>query len=274
MRHAALLAMCAAASWSTDVVRSQQCAWAGSSCMCGAVDVTAFAGKTWETTDAPSSGAESFSYKYTLCGMIPTGDLPSGCTPYADKPTFVKYSAASPQNCIQIGQLQPTAAVVGGNLQLTYTYQYGCKNVVTLSMSCSDSAANPGTVTAQSDSCVYALNWATKGMCGGICGKCSGGGLGGSSGWGLTFLVVFGLVLALYCGAGYTWQYKQSNRGSDAVPNIGFWRALPGLVNDGIVYTVERIKGQAQGYSKVDASAEGKPIKAGKATPEYGSAKE
>lgn len=43
-------------------------------------------------------------------------------------------------------------------------------------------------------------------------------------------------------GYAYMYRFKEA-RGVEAVPNIAFWRELPGLLKDGCVYTWGKIKG-------------------------------
>ena len=94
-------------------------------CLCAGVDVSILGDRTWTTKDTPG-GTDTYSYKFTICGTIPRPQLPSGCQPYADHPTFVKYSSNSPQNCIQIGQNRPHAVLLPSGPPLGYTTSHVC----------------------------------------------------------------------------------------------------------------------------------------------------
>ena len=55
------------------------------------------------------------------------------------------------------------------------------------------------------------------------------------------------MVLLLGCAAVYMLggylHYKR--RGGTKIPNAAFWRALPGLVGDGVGFTLAKLKGEA-----------------------------
>jgi hypothetical protein len=47
------------------------------------------------------------------------------------------------------------------------------------------------------------------------------------------FLIIFGVGAAAYCGVGIMLGRKKGLSGRDALPNLPFWTALPGLTKDG-----------------------------------------
>eukprot|EP00760_Papus_ankaliazontas_P027370 PhM_4_TR3300/c0_g1_i1/m.23798 len=69
------------------------------------------------------------------------------------------------------------------------------------------------------------------------------------------FLIVFFVGSALYLSVGFAYNYRMKElRGVEAVPNLEFWKDLPGLCKDGCVYFFElcksgvaRIRGQGSG---------------------------
>eukprot|EP01052_Picozoa_sp_SAG31_P048043 SAG31_NODE_9874_length_1218_cov_0.986595_1_plen_110_part_00 len=69
-------------------------------CECDGVSLAAEKGRQRVLTDAAG-----FTYKITVCGAIPTFDLPSGCQQYGQQATAIKYRDGSPDNCEQIGSV-------------------------------------------------------------------------------------------------------------------------------------------------------------------------
>ena len=68
------------------------------------------------------------------------------------------------------------------------------------------------------------------------------GGESGESKWGTTFLIYFCLVLVLYIAGGCYWnRRKHGLAGTQACPQVDFWRDLPSLVIDGNVFFWSRM---------------------------------
>lgn len=67
--------------------------------------------------------------------------------------------------------------------------------------------------------------------------------LGTGLNWGWFFITMLSITMALYCGIGMVWKYKKLGvTGIETVPNIEFWRDLPGLIKDGIAYFLKLVK--------------------------------
>ena len=175
--------------------------------------------------------AEGYAYSLAICGEIPKASLPSGCQQYAEHPSVVKYKGDNPADCIEIGSIGPCsqgecgmtgAPGAGGGVVVTYTYTYGCKNTFTLTMT-SGSDPAPGQVT--SNECSYTATWAAN--------------IGGGGTWVITWpVIIIVIVAAAALGGGTGYNIKKRNmQGAEAVPFIGFWRALPGLVKDGAMFS-------------------------------------
>jgi len=63
-----------------------------------------------------------------------------------------------------------------------------------------------------------------------------------SGGW--IFVIILCVVLPVYFIAGFIYGWKvKGQTGTEACPNIGFWRDLPGLIKEGFSFVITKIKG-------------------------------
>lgn len=61
--------------------------------------------------------------------------------------------------------------------------------------------------------------------------------------WGWFFIICFAVSAFLYFSIGMVYKYKKLGvTGLESIPNIEFWRDLPGLVKDGIAFTVTKVR--------------------------------
>jgi hypothetical protein len=85
--------------------------------------------------------------------------------------------------------------------------------------------------------------------CSGGCGKKpSSGGLSGGD----VFLIIFFVGFAVYFIAGAGYNYYRQKEGIELIPNVEFWRDLPFLCKDGVMFIVNKITGGSGGYSSVE----------------------
>jgi len=106
------------------------------------------------------------------------------------------------------------------------------KRTVKLRLTCGQS--NTVQFTEPED-CHYIAEFANK-------ASCSGGDDDGLSG-GSIFLIILMSAAFLYVAVGCGICYKKyEKRGLDACPHKDFWFALPGLVKDGVVFSIGKIK--------------------------------
>ena len=80
-------------------------------------------------------------------------------------------------------------------------------------------------------------------------GPLTGGGGGdvpgasGLSGGSLFLILLLGVAVPIYLGGGYFYNFKYTEkRGIEAVPQIEYWRQLPGLVKDGCLFSYAETK--------------------------------
>jgi hypothetical protein len=141
---------------------------------------------------------------------------------------------------MQVGSLGPTCGQgtcgmagekTANGVDVTFTYTYGCLNSFTISLTGGSDPA-PGAVT--STECVYTTSWAGLSSIGK--GDAASGAVSIFSI--VVFVIVFG-AFPMYIGVGIAVKVKGQGEALDieAVPQIEFWRSLPGLVKDGFVFT-------------------------------------
>lgn len=92
----------------------------------------------------------------------------------------------------------------------------------------------------------YRFFFKSKCACSGGC--YSGGGIGG---WLFIIFLLVGIVL--YVGIGMGWNHRKGLRGIELIPHLAFWKDLPALVKEGVLFSVEKIKGcvNRKGFTQV-----------------------
>jgi len=101
----------------------------------------------------------------------------------------------------------------------------------------------------------FLLKWKSKNACAtngkaiADSGSSSGGGLSGGS----IMMIIILVVVVVYLTAGIAYQkLKNHAEGLDLIPNKDFWTSLPGLVKDGVMFIVNKIRGTSGNtYSSV-----------------------
>jgi len=68
-----------------------------------------------------------------------------------------------------------------------------------------------------------------------------GGGGGGLGGWIFVIIVLVGLTV--YCLGGAIFMYTRGARGGEMLPNVEFWKELPGLMKDGAMFAKDKVFG-------------------------------
>ncbi|XP_046846386.1 uncharacterized protein LOC124440108 [Xenia sp. Carnegie-2017] len=59
---------------------------------------------------------------------------------------------------------------------------------------------------------------------------------------GTILCIIFLVVILLYLVIGIAWTHKQGAHGKERIPNYEFWREIPGLIQDGSVFSVKKTK--------------------------------
>jgi len=173
---------------------------------------------------------------------------PSGCTKLAPMLRIAK-----DKQCQAIGEvtkpvwnlLVPADPKAG--VMVTYAGAPAPDNqlVGTIQFKCEATVAATGTivnVAATTNQLNFNLTWtATKYGCPGAGpGPVTNTGLTGGS-WFL--IVIFAILLPVYLIAGIAYKaLREGARGVEMIPNLEFWKGLPGLVKDGVLYVFTGFK--------------------------------
>jgi len=76
--------------------------------------------------------------------------------------------------------------------------------------------------------------------------KNSGGGGGLSGGW--VFVIILLVSFFVYCAAGIAFmRIRKGATGAAMIPNVEFWKELPGLMKDGCIFTYRKIRAVTAG---------------------------
>jgi len=65
---------------------------------------------------------------------------------------------------------------------------------------------------------------------------------------GTVIMIVVIVVIVIYFGAGIAWnKFREQKDGVELIPNIEFWKELPGLVKDGVLFVGAKVSGHING---------------------------
>eukprot|EP01116_Phalansterium_solitarium_P011763 TRINITY_DN27539_c0_g1_i1.p1 TRINITY_DN27539_c0_g1~~TRINITY_DN27539_c0_g1_i1.p1 ORF type:complete len:238 (-),score=26.74 TRINITY_DN27539_c0_g1_i1:219-932(-) len=124
-----------------------------------------------------------------------------------------------------------------------------------INFSC-DKTAGTGTpvFNTETASKQYVFDWSSQYACAGAptpspsppSGSPGSKQAGGISG-GTIFLIVILCSTVVYLGAGVAWNYRRQETGVRLIPQVEFWTSIPGLVKDGALFIVAKIRGGGGG---------------------------
>ncbi|XP_019623690.1 PREDICTED: uncharacterized protein LOC109469593 [Branchiostoma belcheri] len=93
----------------------------------------------------------------------------------------------------------------------------------------------------------YSFQLSSPCACPGAGPGCAGGGLSGGS----VFLIILVVLAAVYVIAGAIFmKFVKGAQGSEVIPNIAFWKSLPGYVKDGVFFILSPCR-RSKGYESV-----------------------
>ena len=215
-------------------------------CKTGKVDLSHFKTRTPPQGFYTAEDIDSHSYYFDACGPISKVTC-EGSTVTMGPIVVQTYGDPPPQppdfpqdSCAALGKYSTQACHFTGmegkgNFTCDYSDGDGSRTVSIL-YTCAETFEQP--TAAQPDPMAspphYVITFAGPSMC------MAGGGAHGTS-WGTLFMILFPLSVALYFGGGYYYNHKYRDmHGVEAVPQIDYWKQLPGLVKDGCAFSYEQ----------------------------------
>jgi len=203
-----------------------------------------------------------FDYYFNVCG-----DSIKGCNNHKTSASQYQIFGGTSAGCIPLGEAWSEngkkdakwaefgnhgSDPASGGVSIKYFYGQVCstgseKFSLTLKIPCGTQKRTPGIFNdglepkkfvVEQDSasgCEYTITFPP------IEDGCPGSGRG--VGWGWYFIILFLLGMGLYFGVGIFFRVKKLGySGREAIPHLEFWESLPGLVIDGIKFTIEQCR--------------------------------
>jgi len=131
-------------------------------------------------------------------------------------------------------------------VQYTATGSDGNLRTATVSLVCDPNTEKTMTYNGESV-LVYSFTLTSKSCCPGS----SGGGGGGGLSTGSVLCIILTVLVVVYLVGGVLYMtYQKGATGVERIPNIDFWKDLPALVKDGVMFTVHCGKGSST-YSEI-----------------------
>ena len=196
----------------------------------------------------PMCGNNAFSMCPEACKDAATRMCGNGCAGLMAQ----QYTSSANSYCWSVGEwsngkdvsislYDPADPAQGVIYTMKHGDGQGCSGGATRSLSIAvqcpaagslGQAVFPTTITDLGN-CAYATTMSHPAAC-----PYSSGGTGGWT-WGNTFLLFLFLGGGLYFCGGAAFRYKQLDmRGMEVVPHLELWREVPGLVGDGIMFSI------------------------------------
>ncbi|XP_060570671.1 uncharacterized protein LOC132728961 [Ruditapes philippinarum] len=195
------------------------------------------------------SSSDGSTYSYNPCYPFTEGT--SSCTQAAACITSVGQTES-------IGDAQSAKFAYSednDDLELGYTSGSGLLTITQVKLKCDQHACQPS-LTAEGNQGLnqYALTLTTVCACPNGCNEdgpinCTPGSSSGGIGGGAVVLIIFFAFLFIYFVGGTVFlAVGRKARGKEMVPNVTFWSSLPGLVKDGVLFTLSPVLGKRSGY--------------------------
>jgi len=196
-------------------------------------------------------GPNNYIYYWNYCHPVkattgcPTGTVSGqiyqgSCTPIGYMPERIKDGVSGPKSGVTITYVNNADNKCGPSRTIP--------RQTILTLVCDKGGVESSLVSiTEPGTCIYDITIKSKYACpiGG------GGGVGGlSGGWVFVIILICGTALYLIVGVVVKWQVMHTEPGVELIPNIDFWRELPGLIKDGFFFVKSKITGAA-GYSSL-----------------------
>lgn len=195
--------------------------------------------------DSPESSGNNWQYYWAVCAPITT--VTCGADPTISNPAVIQdYGSETPPTldgqCAGLGAFSSERCQANGTKGMVCSYTGGDDDrSVDIVFSC-EGAPAPPTCVATGNS-AYTITMASPAACGKVApgpGPGPGGGSHGLSG-GSLFLILFAVAIVLYAGGGFAYnvKVKEMEPSIAALPQLEYWKQLPGLVKDGMIFSFE-----------------------------------
>ena len=131
---------------------------------------------------------------------------------------------------------------------------YVAQSTVTAQCGSGDNSFALVSAGSTSTGCTWTFSFNSADLCAGGGGGSGKGGLSG--GW--IFIIVLIVVSFVYFAGGALFmRYRMGASGVEMVPNLTFWRDLPGLVKDGCSFSWQKVKGWVGGARGASLASSG-----------------
>jgi 1,2-dihydroxy-3-keto-5-methylthiopentene dioxygenase len=192
-----------------------------------------------------SQEAEESVFYYNPCysynKLVPGSDN-KDCTTKND----VAVCRSSKATLFNIGK-QSTAEFINedSTLYIQYTSDMALSTTTTrIQLHCSNNTTGQLTVVRQ-ETYSYTLKLSHKCCCSNAC-QHSGGGSSLSIG-SILLIVFFGLLIVYFVGGMVYNRAVRGSQGVEMIPQYRFWTGLPGVIKDGVVFTLDKCRTTAHG---------------------------
>lgn len=186
-------------------------------------------------------------YYFNMCGDA--NDVPEACVVLQKAVQAPVFQVTNQSDCFWLGQLrsmeweliddsEPNAGV-----ELYYFDGEQCSGGIArdirIQLFCDPDAGvgKPLDYYVLEEDCHYSITWPSKYGC-----PVSSGGMFGSGIGGWLWFFVFGFAVYAALGCSYNIAYNRQHFGIEAMPHLEFWKELPGLVMDGIMYSKAKLE--------------------------------
>jgi len=220
-----------------------------SSCSCmtdqGLIDLTPLDSKNGSRFNDIRSTNGVDGYYYNPCTGFTRGTGVNGCN---DVTVCQAWPAANPSSYFNYGE--PSTAVFQNDettqkLQIKYTSTTTNPTKTSeITLEC-NSAVEGTLIFVIENPFNYAKFTLTSKY---ACPRKGGGGIGVG---GVICVIFIAIVLVYIIGGVLFMHFARRSEGIDKIPNITFWRALPGLVKDGVMLVVNPVRAALFGYNKM-----------------------
>lgn len=191
------------------------------------------------------SSNDGSTYSYNPCYPFSEGD--DTCTNAAACET----SLGSIIGEAQTAQFQYS----GSDVVVGYSAGHGILTLTQVTLKCDPHACTPSIVAEGSQGLnLYTFTLTTVCACPNGCTEdgpvnCSSKSPGGIGGGAVVLIIFFSFAFIYMVGGTLFLAFGRKARGREMIPNVNFWTSLPGLIKDGVLFSLRPCLRKRYGYS-------------------------